>query len=450
MDLAYLVGGTLAAPWLVRKSLRTGKYQSGLAARLGLGEEDLPTSPERAGKKVLLLHCVSVGELNSVQTLIARLLAADERLLLVVTTGTDTGTERARKLFPAKAGRRVFPVRFPFDFSFAVERLLERVRPDAVALVELETWPNFLEIAEDRRVPVVIINGRISEKSFPRYRLIRPVMAAMLRKVAWIGAQTETIAERFVALGAEARRVETIPTLKYDNAHLAEQVPGQEQLAAAMGLGEVASGQGPVAGGGDIKLLVGGSTGPGEEEVLLEMYGALRGQHPELRLAIVPRHPEVVAQVVAAIRRVGLTPVLRTERPDAGKPEIRTPKLETHEVFVLNTMGELRKIYALAFGVFVGRSLFKRGGGGSDMIEVAALGKPCCFGPYTANFAEVVEMLVSGGGAMEVSDAAGLTLVVADWLANAGGARAMGRNAQELIRGQQGSTDRYVEKLLQI
>jgi len=179
------------------------------------------------------------------------------------------------------------------------------------------------------------------------------------------------------------------------------------------------------------------------------MYGALRGKHPELRLAIVPRHPEVVVRVVEAIRRAGLAPVLRTERPDGRQMENGKWRMEKDEVFVLNTMGELRKLYALAFGVFVGRSLIKKGGGGSDMIEVAALGKPCCFGPYTANFAEVVEMLLRQGGAMRVNDAAELTRVAGQWLAQPEAALAMGRRAQELIRIQQEAraTQRYVERL---
>ena len=160
-----------------------------------------------------------------------------------------------------------------------------------------------------------------------------------------------------------------------------------------------------------------------------------------------PRHPEVVPRVVEAIRRAGLTAVLRTQRPDGRQRE--NGKWKREEVFVLNTMGELRKLYALAFGVFVGRSLIKKGGGGSDMIEVAALGKPCCFGPYTANFAEVVEMLLRQGGAVRVNGAAELTRVAGQWLAEPEGALAMGRRARELIQIQQEAraTERYVERL---
>ncbi len=436
VDLAYAAAAPFAVPFLLRKSFKTGKYRTGLGPRFGAGEEALP--PRAAGAKTLLLHCVSVGELNSVQTLIGRLLDADPRLRIVVTTGTDTGTERAQKLFPpAAAGQRVFPLRFPFDFSFAVERLLERVRPDAIALVELETWPNFLEITHDRGIPIAIVNGRISDKSFPRYRLIRPLMATMLEKVTWIGAQTETIRSRFVALGAPAAGVEVIPTLKYDNASIADHVAGQEALAAAMGLSP------------GHRLLVAGSTGPGEEDALLETYAGLRKKFPDLRLAIVPRHPEVVPQVIRAIQRSDLKAVLRTERPDATAATIDRPtsNIEADDVFILNTMGELRKLYALAFAVFVGRSLLKKGGGGSDMIEVAALGKPCCFGPFTANFSEAVELLTRERAAVQVKDGAALSQVMEKWLGDTAAATIIGKRAQELIRRQQGSTQRYVERL---
>jgi 3-deoxy-D-manno-octulosonic-acid transferase len=431
LDLAYLVGLVLALPTLVLKSLRTGKYRSGWAGRFGRGELVLPRRAE--GTRVLLLHCVSVGELLSVKTLIERLLAADASLHVVVSTGTDTGTARAAILYPPSPNARVHAVRFPLDFSFAVEEFFERARPDAIALAELEIWPNFLAIAQSRRVPVVVINGRISERSFPRYRRIGWLMERMLAKVAWIGAQTETIRERFVALGAKPTHVEVIPTLKYDNAAMGVAVPGKEALAAAMGLGE------------GHRLFVAGSTGPGEEEPVLDAYMALKEKYPGLRLAIVPRHPEVVAQVVQATARRGLKPVLRTQRPDGSGGG---GALSADEVFILNTMGELRKLYALAFAVFVGRSLVKLGG--SDMIEVAAMGKPCCFGPFTANFAEAVELLVSEQAGVVVQDGSELTGVLDGWLKEPAGAEAMGERGMAAVARQRGSTERYVAKLLEV
>ncbi len=343
---------------------------------------------------------------------------------------------------------RVKAIRFPLDFSFAVESVFDRVRPNAVALVELETWPNFLGIAESRRIPVGLINGRVSEKSFPRYRAVRPLMKGMLGRLTFLGVQTEAIAERFRALGAPAERVEVLPTLKYDNADFREFLPGQEMLGRAMGLDE------------KHWLLVAGSTGPGEEGAVLDAYMALRGEYPGLRLAIAPRKPESVGGVVAAIRARELRAILRTERPD--DPEASDLKfqisnfklqnsafsLQASEVFVLDTLGELKKLYALASGVFVGRSLVRLGG--SDMIEAAALGKPVCFGPFTSNFAEVVDLLLAEKTAVEVGNGEDLMLTVESWLREPVAAAAMGRRAQEVIKLQRGSTERYVVKLLEL
>jgi 3-deoxy-D-manno-octulosonic-acid transferase len=241
--------------------------------------------------------------------------------------------------------------------------------------------------------------------------------------------------------------VEVIPTLKYDNAVMGDAVAGKEPLAAAMGA--VVSGQSSVASGegagiGPTKLFVAGSTGPGEEEAVLDAYVGLRGRFAALRLAIVPRHPEVVAQVVRAIEARGLRPVRRTERPDG----FAGGELSGDEVFVLDTMGELRKLYALAFGVFVGRSLVKLGG--SDMIEVSAMGKPCCFGPFVGNFAEAVELLLEEKAAVMVSDGGELQGVLENWLSDPAEAAAMGERGMAAVSRQRGSTDRYVGKLLDL
>ena len=382
-----------------------------------------------------MLHCVSVGELLSVRQLVDQMLK-DPAVFMVITTTTDTGTARAKEIYGAATyAGRVATYRFPLDFSFAVKGFLREARPDVVALVELETWPNFIRIATGRGIPVVVINGRMTERALGRYKIVGPIVQGMMRRLAWLGIQTETIAARFEKLGAVRERMEIIPTLKYDTADLSDKIAGAEQLAEACGILPTH------------QVFVGGSTGPGEETFLLEAYWRLREEYPLLRLAMAPRKPETVAQVLAAIDAAGLKFVLRTERPDArpeGSAEWGRP-LSTEEVLVLNTMGELKKLYSLGMGSFVGRSLVKLGG--SDMIEVAALAKPCCFGPYTANFAEAVELLTSQKAATELRNAFELKEVLEVWLANPAAAEAMGRRAREVIAAQRGSTMRYVEKI---
>jgi len=445
-DLIYALGLLLALPVLVVKSWRTGKYRTDWAGRFGrirqsgpLGAEEVrrlqQAGAEKAGNpgKRLMIHCVSVGELLSMRGLVDRLLAGDGKLEIVVTTTTDTGTARAKEVYGAdKYAGRVRTYRYPLDFSFAVASFLDAVRPDVIALVELETWPNFVRAAARRGIPICVINGRMTLRSSGRYRLIGAVVRGMFERVAWFGVQTETIAGRFRNLGAPAERIEVVPTIKYDVADLADTVGGAEALARATGIG-----------GEQMKLLVGGSTGPGEEEALVGMYEALRGVFPELRLAIAPRKPETVEQVVRAIGRRGLVAVMRTEHMDGTVAE---HPLAANDVLVLDTLGELRRLYSLGFGAFVGRSMVPLGG--SDMIEVAALGKPCCFGIYTANFAEVVELLAKEEAAVVVKEPEDLTATVRGWLSRPEAAMEMGRKGREVIRAQRGGTERYARKLL--
>ena len=433
-DILYALGLLLALPVLLIKSFRTGKYRTDWAARLGRYAAAPAAKTPR--QKRLMLHCVSVGELLSVRQLVDRLLQEDPDLAIIITTTTDTGTARAQATYASAAYLgRVLTYRYPLDFSFAVRRFLNHARPDVIALVELETWPNFIRLATRRQIPVVVINGRLTARSLNRYKIIRPVVAGMMRRLAWLGVQTPTIAGRFAQLGAPRDKTQIIPTLKYDTADLSDRIPGTDELAKSCGILP------------EHQLLVGGSTGPGEEVFLIETYQILQKAYPHLRLAMAPRKPETVAPVLAALQAAGLRPILRTERPDQDRGSIEAwgAPLGPADVLVLNTMGELKKLYCLSFASFVGRSLVPLGG--SDMIEAAALAKPCCFGPYTANFAEAVELLTTQSAATVVTSAAELTGVLKLWLANPAAAAAIGQRAREVIAAQRGSTAVYVAKL---
>jgi 3-deoxy-D-manno-octulosonic-acid transferase len=274
-----------------------------------------------------------------------------------------------------------------------------------------------------------VINGRLTARALSRYRIVKPVVKGMMKRLTWLGIQTETIAARFAELGAAREKTEIIPTLKYDTADLSSTIAGADVLAKACGI---------LPGH---KLFVGGSTGPGEEEYLIETHLAFRGANPNLRLAIAPRKPETVQQVMDAIKKAGMNPIMRTDRPDGTDGTALT----RDDVLILNTMGELKKLYSLSFASFVGRSLVPLGG--SDMIEVAALGKPCCFGPHTANFSEAVELLVNANGAVALKDAQCLRMTVQGWLDKPEDAAEMGKRAQNVIAAQRGSTEKYVAKL---
>jgi 3-deoxy-D-manno-octulosonic-acid transferase len=430
INLAYLVILLLASPFLLLRSWRTGKYRKDLAGRLGHLSPEQQARIDQLPPKRLLLHCVSVGELLSVRVLIEKLQAAQPDLGIIVSTITDTGTQRAREMFPADGPlKHVVPVRYPFDFSWAVNRFLRATAPTAIALIELETWPNFIRAANRKGIPIAIINGRMTQRAFGRYRLIAPVMRGMLHRLAFVAVQTQSIAERFIALGADPAKITVVPTLKYDAAVMTDAIAGKEALAEAMGIGR---GQ---------ALLVGGSTGPGEEEILLTTYLHLYDRFPHLRLALVPRKPETLPQVLAAIRRLKFEPVLRTACPDGT----RRHTLGKDEIVVLDTMGELRKIYALGTINFVGRSLVKLGG--SDMIESVAMGRPTCFGPHTFNFAEATALLLDGRGAVLVPNGDSLDIILSHWLEFPAEATATGQRGQAIIAAQRGATAQYVTRL---
>ncbi len=438
-DIAYFFAAIFAAPFLALKSYRTGKYRTDWPARFGrirnaqpLALEDYQALKHKGQEPLcLMLHCVSVGELNSTRLLVDRLLATEPRLNLVITTTTDTGTNRSRELYSRpEYSSRVRTCRYPLDFSFAVNAFLRQVQPDAVALVELEAWPNFTAIARRRGIPTCIINGRLTMRSFKRYNAVRVVTRSMLRRMEFITAQTPTIAQRFQALGARDQTLTVLPTLKYDAADFTEHSDEARALAAATGVSQ------------EHLLLVGGSVAPGEDTALLECYETLRHQFPNLRLALAPRRPENNAVARRAIERAGLHVVARSAHPDGAT---RLP-LTTGEVLLLDTLGELKHLYRLAFMVFVGRSLTPMGG--SDMIEAAALAKPSCFGPHTDNFAQAVELLTGNNAAVIVPTPAALTLLTAYFLNHPQQAEAMGRRARDVVWQQRGSTDKTVEMLL--
>jgi 3-deoxy-D-manno-octulosonic-acid transferase len=434
LDILYFLGFLVALPVLAVKSLRTGKYRRDLSGRLGhVSPEVLAALAQTAAvNRRLLIHCVSVGELFSIGRLVEQLLELSPDLTIIISNITDTGTQRASALYGSRPDHRVLTVRYPLDLSFAVRRFLDAIEPDMIIFVELETWPNFIFAAARRKIPLWIINGRITQRSFNRYRIVRLLMAAMLRRIEWFGVQTDAMARRFTTLGAAAERVVVLPTLKYDTADFVDKIPGDDVLAAALGIT------------GEHQLLVAGSIGPGEEEKLLNAYKELQEQWPTLRLAIAPRKPEHVRRVIAAIRQRNLTPVLRSQRPDLptdGPPQ----ELQTNEVVVLNTLGELKKLYSIAYSVFSGRSMVNMGG--SDMIEVAALAKPCFFGPYTYNFTDAVELLLSKNAATCVWKHSQFVGRIQAWLAAPDRAAAMGRRARDVLQTQRGSTQRYAQRI---
>ena len=422
LNLGYAGALLLTSPvWLVRM-IRHGKYRSDWSERLG-------RVPQRYGLQPLIwIHGVSVGEVNAARRLVAELHGQLPDYRLVVSSTTDTGLSAAARNFAPD--HVVF--RWPMDFSFAARAALKRLRPSLVILMEGDVWPNFLSQCNRRDVPVVVVNARLGpHKGFPRWKLVRPLAGRLFNSLTAIGVQHEAYADLFRALGVRNEKLHVTGMMKYDTAEIVDRVDGQEALAAAVGIAP------------DERLLVAGGTGDGEEGLILQAFFDLGGQayDARLRLAVVPRKPERFEAVARLIAAAGAKVVRRSQRPDGQT----TPPSDA--VILGDTMGELRKFYALAYGVFVGRSLVPMGG--SDMIEAAALAKPVAFGPHTFNFPQA-ESMVRAGCARRVADAAELTGIFHEWLADPDAAAEMGRRAQEYVRSQTGATKRNVELICRI
>ena len=422
LNLGYALGLVVSGPIWLARMIRHGKYRRDWGQRLG-------GVPRRYGlQPVIWIHGVSVGEVSAARALVAELHAQLPDYRVVISSSTDTGLAAAARHFTPD--HVLF--RWPMDFTFAVSRALKRLDPRLVILMEGDVWPNFVGRCSRMDIPVVVVNARLGpHKGYPRWKLVRPLAARLFNSLTAIGVQHEAYADLFRALGVRDEKLHVTGMMKYDTAEVVDRVEGQEALAAAVGIGP------------KDKLIVAGGTGDGEEQEVLEAFAELRRcvLEAKVRLAVVPRKPERFEQVARLISACGFGVVRRSACPDGE----RTPPSDA--VILGDSMGELRKFYALADAVFVGRSLVPMGG--SDMIEAAALAKPVAFGPHTFNFPQAESML-RAGSARRVADADELAAVFQEWLAEPDAAAEMGRRAQEFVRSQRGATRRNVELICRI
>ncbi|MEM7627016.1 MAG: glycosyltransferase N-terminal domain-containing protein [Planctomycetota bacterium] len=406
-DILYAGGLLITSPVWGLSLLRTGKWRTDWAGRFGRAAQR--ESPDEK-RKTLLIHGVSVGEVGLIRNLVAELEQAPG-LDLVITTTTNTGFARATALYADR--HRV--VRFPLDFTAAVRRFLDAVQPDAVALVELELWPNFMDACTARGVPVAVINGRLSARSFRRYRKVKRWVGSSFAKLAAAAVQNDDYAERFADMGVPRDKVHVLDTMKWDTAIVEDRVDGADQLAMELGIDR------------DRPLIVAGSTAPGEEKMLIETCPR------DAQLLIAPRKPEWFDAVMKVA-------------PDAVRRTVGRPAADGQRVFLLDTIGELRAAYSLADVCVVGRS-FTGELYGSDMMEPIALGKPTVIGPYYADFADTMKALRDAGAIVvteEPGDAA------AELLNNPAVAGELAAAGRAVILSRQGATRRHAALLLEL
>ncbi len=439
LNVVYLAVIAVCSPLIIWQVFRTGKY------RKGYREKILGLVPRRNGNAPCVwLHAVSVGEVNLLAILLRDLRAAHPNWQFAISTTSKTGYELARKKY---ADLSVFYC--PLDFSWAVRTAMRRIRPTMLILAELELWPNLIAAAKEHGARVAIINGRMSDRSFPGYRRIRPLVARVLRQVDLIDAQNNESAERFRALGAPTERVHVTGSLKYDGAPTDRHNPHTMALRQLTGIAE------------DDIVFLAGSTQEPEEQIALDIFRRLAPQHPRLRLILVPRHPERFDAVAKLLDASGLAWQRRSRLEPSPKPagdplgrgydgkkalNSRDPTGRRHRSIVfIDTVGELGAWWGSAHIAFVGGSFGSRGG--QNMIEPAAYGAAVSFGPNTRNFRDIVAALLAAEAAVVVQNAQELEAFVRRCLNEPAYAVGLGTRGQALVQSQLGATRRTVTLL---
>ncbi len=407
VDIAFFLFATVTMPFWLFFMWKARKLRTDWAARLAWRLPKIPDSA--AGTMVtprILIHAVSVGEVNAARLLADKLAAAPTNAQVIISVTTDTGIERARKIF----GSKHVVVRYPLDFSWSVRRFLGAVKPDIVLLMELEIWPNFTRRCVACDIPIAVINGRLSARSFTRSKRVRWILSPMFRRLSRVAAQDQTYAQRFEAMGVPPERITVTGTMKWDTAEIADLVDGSDQLAREMGIDR------------NKLLIVAGSTALGEETLIAAAC-------PDgVQLLCAPRKPEWFDQAARALPGC----VRRSERR-AGIASDR---------FLLDTIGELRKAYALADLVVLGRTFGILHG--SDMMEPAGLGKVVIVGPRVDDFQATADALIESGGLIQTS-ANNLRQTITELLADPKRCAQIAEAARNVIRKEQGASDRHVQ-----
>lgn len=413
----------LASPVILFVLLAKQRCRRGLPQRLGWVEEQAPSQPAGEPACVIWIHAVSLGEVVAVAPLVRDLHGRYPEARLVVSTVTETGREAVEQRLEGVAEHHYAPL----DFPWVVNRVIDRLRPTLYVFVETELWPNLLRSLRRRNIPSILVNGRLSTRSFERQRLpvIRDFYQTMLNMISCCLMQSERDAQRMIELGAEPSRVRCTGNIKFDQPVPQASAGGSALSKASLGLTDRE------------QLLVAGSTHPGEEEAIVTAYQTLSPEFPDLLLILAPRHIERAGQVEQMVRARGL-PVSRRSTGVAGQMVGTGPR-----VLVLDSRGELALLYREAIAAFVGGTLVPVGG--HNLLEPAVWGKPVFFGPHTDHCAEVAALLSDAQGGRVVQDEQELAQAWRELLRDPDALRRMGQAAQQVVTDNQGALRRSAD-----
>lgn len=405
-------------------------FEEGFYERLkqSAGVMPTPTLQTIAYHNAIWVHAASVGEVVAASPIVRELKKRYPGEMVVVSVVTATGHRMAKKIIPEADGH----IFFPFDLPVITNRIVNIVDPKAIILIETELWPNFLRIAWSKHIPVMMMNGRISDRSMKRYSLIRSVTGKMLEQIQRFCMQSKHDYDYIIQMGADPKRVSVSGNTKYDQTYAAVSPEEKNALMKEFRF----EGKGPI--------IVAGSTHKGEEEIILSAFRKVLNKYPD-------------AKLLMAIREITRAPAVKFLVNHEGFHVIRRSQMGTeeddgtsHEVVILDTIGELGRLYSLADIVFVGGSLVKVGG--HNILEPAAHGKPVLVGPYMFNFRDIFKLLSERGACRMVNGASDFEKTLLELLDDRDTMKRMGQIALEVVNENQGATERNIsafEKLLQ-
>jgi 3-deoxy-D-manno-octulosonic-acid transferase len=455
-NLIYIVILIVFSPLLFYRALKQGKYRSGFKQkyfgriprrRNVLAKTGSLDSPD---VKIIWFHAVSVGEVNLLRPILKLIRESKSDWHCVVSTTSRTGMELAIKLF----GDELTVFYCPLDFSWAVDKAMQRLQPDMLVLAEQELWPNLIHYAKHYGVKVAIINGRLSETGYKRYLWVRHFVAPIFRQIDMIAAQSETYAGWFHRLGVSANSIRVIGSMKFDGAKSDRNNPETQHLKLLAGISD-----------DDIVFLAGSTQSP-EEKYAIECYEHLKNDFPRLRLILVPRHPERFEEVAALLEHKAVLWQRRSKLcADSEDGDSNTEKLSFSDsgvhsnalegessnksvkprILLVDTIGELGSWWGTASIAFVGGSMGQRGG--QNMIEPAAYGAAVCFGPNTKNFRDIVDLILRDNAAQIVHDQYEMEQFVRRCLEEPEMIEQFGDRAKKLVERQLGATKRTLELL---
>jgi len=411
------------SPYLVYQAVRHRKYVRSLPQRLGY----LPVSFNLDGAESIWIHAVSVGEVLIARAILPELRERYPKLKLFLSTTTMTGQQIARNNL--RLVDEVFY--FPFDFPFIVNRILDIVKPRLFIMTETEIWPNLLRACHRRGIRTMLVNGRISSRSYPRYRLARPFFRRVLRHVDRFCMQSDESARRVVDIGADRDRVTVTGSLKFDALQVPGAVPVDRGQNRVLRYFRIAP---------DRPVIIAASTLRGEEEPVLEAFQRIRATMSNALLIVAPRKPERFDDVERMARRAGWNVARRSELRVDAEPR--------QDVVILDTIGELAQLFHVATAVFVGGSLVDSGG--HNILEPAVFGKPIVFGPYMQNFAEIAQTFLDNGAAIQVRNGRELETVLLELLGDPVRRARLGAAARALVEANRGARAKTLAAVAQL